>query len=143
MTQKIVLASRSGVRKKILDENNIKCEVMPADVDEDSIKESLLKEKNLQPIFFPSINKENYDKFIETYHKIFEEYPNQLSFLSYDLIGLVYYLALQNNFIIDKKMFLKKNMFKGKMGIFEVKDNKINHTLNFYKAEDNNFKKIF
>ena len=40
-------------------------------------------------------------------------------------------------------MFLKKNMFKGKMGIFEVKDNKINHTLNFYKAEDNNFKKIF
>ena len=45
MTQKIVLASRSGVRKKILDENNIKCEVMPADVDEDSIKESLLKEK--------------------------------------------------------------------------------------------------
>ena len=104
---------------------------------------SLLKETNLQPIFFPSINKENYDKFIETYHKTFEEYPNQLSFLSYDLIGLVYYLALQNNFIIDKKMFLKKNMFKGKMGIFEVKDNKINHTLNFYKVEDNNFKKIF
>ena len=105
--------------------------------------ESLLKETNLQPIFFPSINKENYDKFIETYHKTFEEYPNQLSFLSYDLIGLVYYLTLKNDFIIDKKMFLKKNMFKGKMGIFEVKDNKINHTLNFYKAEDNNFKKIF
>ncbi len=105
--------------------------------------ESLLKETNLQPIFFPSINKENYDKFIETYHKTFDEYPNQLSFLSYDLIGLVYYLALQNDFIIDKKMFSKKNMFKGKMGIFEVKDNKINHTLNFYKTEDNNFKKIF
>ena len=105
--------------------------------------ESLLKETNLQPIYFPSINKENYDKFIKTYHETFNEYPNQLSFLSYDLIGLVYYLALQNDLIIDKKMFLKKNMFKGKMGIFEVKDNKINHTLNFYKAEDNNFKKIF
>ena len=105
--------------------------------------ESLLKETNLQPIYFPSINKENYDKFIITYHETFNEYPNQLSFLSYDLVGLVYYLALQNNLIIDKKMFLKKNMFKGKMGIFEVKDNKINHTLNFYKAEDNNFKKIF
>ena len=105
--------------------------------------ESLLKEKNLQPIYFPSINKENYDKFIKTYHETFNEYPNQLSFLSYDLVGLVYYLVLQNNMIIDKKMFLKQNMFKGKMGIFEVKDNKINHTLNFYKAEDNNFKKIF
>ena len=105
--------------------------------------ESLLKEINLQPIYFPSINKENYDKFIKTYHETFNEYPNQLSFLSYDLIGLVYYLALQNELIIDKKMFLKKNMFKGKMGIFEVKDNKINHTLNFYKVEDNKFKKIF
>mgnify|MGYP002039418809 CR=1 FL=1 len=88
--------------------------------------ESLLKETNLQPIYFPSINKENYDKFINIYHETFNEYPNQLSFLSYDLVGLVYYLAIQNNLIIDKKMFLKKNMFKGKMGIFEVKDNKIN-----------------
>ena len=105
--------------------------------------ESLLKETNLQPIYFPSINKENYNKFIKTYHQTFDEYPNQLSFLSYDLVGLVYYLTLQNNLIIDKKMFQKKNIFKGKMGIFEVKNNKINHTLNFYKAEDNNFKKIF
>ena len=104
---------------------------------------SLLKETNLQPIYFPSINKENYNKFIKTYHQTFDEYPNQLSFLSYDLVGLVYYLTLQNNLIIDKKMFQKKNIFKGKMGIFEVKNNKINHTLNFYKAEDNNFKKIF
>jgi len=105
--------------------------------------ESLLKETNLQPIYFPSINKKNYDQFTKTYHETFNEYPNQLSFLSYDLVGLIYYLVLQNNLIINKKMFLKKNMFKGKMGIFEVKDNKINHTLNFYKAEDNNFKKIF
>jgi len=105
--------------------------------------ESLLKETNLQPIYFPSINKENYDNFVKIYHDTFAEYPNQLSFLSYDLLGLVYYLALQNDLIIDKKMFLKKNMFKGKMGIFEVKNNKINHTLNFYKVEDNKFKKIF
>ena len=103
----------------------------------------MLKETNLQPIYFPSINKKNYDQFTKTYHETFNEYPNQLSFLSYDLVGLVYYLVLQNNLIINKKMFLKKNMFKGKMGIFEVKDNKISHTLNFYKAEDNNFKKIF
>ena len=45
MKDKIILASKSGVRKKILDENNIICEVVPANVDEDSIKESLLKEK--------------------------------------------------------------------------------------------------
>ena len=105
--------------------------------------ESLLKEKNLQPIYFPSINKNNYDEFIKTYFETFNEYPNQLSFLSYDLIGLVYYLIVQNNFIVDQKMFVKKNKFKGKIGIFEIKDKKINHILNFYKAEENNFKKIF
>ena len=45
MTQKIILASKSGVRKKILDENNIICEVIPANVDEDLVKKSLIKEK--------------------------------------------------------------------------------------------------
>ena len=105
--------------------------------------ESLLKETSSQPIYFPSINKENYDYFIKTYHETFNEYPNQLSFLSYDLIGLVYYLIVKNNFVVSEKMFLKKNMFKGKIGIFDIKNNKINHILNFYKVENGSFKKIF
>jgi len=45
MSKKIILASKSGVRKKILDQNKIICEVIPANVDEDSIKESMIKEK--------------------------------------------------------------------------------------------------
>ena len=45
MNKKIILASKSGVRKKILEQNNIICEVIPANVDEDPIKESMLKEK--------------------------------------------------------------------------------------------------
>ena len=105
--------------------------------------ESLLKETSSQPIYFPSINKENYDYFIKTYHETFNEYPNQLSFLSYDLVGLVYYLIVKNNFVVSEKMFLKKNMFKGKIGIFDIKNNKINHILNFYKVENGSFKKIF
>ena len=44
MIDKIILASKSGVRKKILEENQIKCIVEPSNVDEDSIKDSLLKE---------------------------------------------------------------------------------------------------
>ena len=63
--------------------------------------------------------------------------------LSYDLVGLIYYLLLQNNFEIDNKLFLKKNKFKGVSGIFEIKNKKINHVLNFYKVEGNQFKKIF
>ncbi len=42
---KIILASKSEVRKKILDQNNIRCEVVPANIDEELIKDSLLKEK--------------------------------------------------------------------------------------------------
>ena len=45
MINKITLASQSGVRKKILEQNGIECEVIPANIDEDQIKESLLKEK--------------------------------------------------------------------------------------------------
>ena len=45
MIKSIILASRSGVRKKILEENNIKCEIILSNIDEDSIKESLIKEK--------------------------------------------------------------------------------------------------
>ena len=44
MVKEIILASKSGVRKKILEENNIRCRVEPSSVDEDNIKESLLRE---------------------------------------------------------------------------------------------------
>jgi len=105
--------------------------------------ESLLKETSSQPLYFPSVNKSNYEEFSSEYYEKYNLYPNQLSFLSYDLVGLVYYLILQNDNIIDQTMFAKKTLFKGKVGIFEIQDNKINHILNFYKVEDEKFKKIF
>tara|TARA_B110000037_G_scaffold221959_1_gene294803 strand:- start:2778 stop:3365 length:588 start_codon:yes stop_codon:yes gene_type:complete len=45
MVNKIILASKSGVRKKILEDNKITCRVEPSNVDEDNIKKSLLKER--------------------------------------------------------------------------------------------------
>ena len=45
MVNEIILASKSGVRKKILEENKIACRVEPSNIDEENIKESLLKEK--------------------------------------------------------------------------------------------------
>ena len=104
---------------------------------------SILKEENLQPIYFPSINKKNYDNFVSEYFNIYNEYPNQISFLSFDLVGLVYFLIYKNDFTINNKIFYKKNKFKGKIGIFEINKNKISHILNFYVAENNSFKKIF
>ena len=105
--------------------------------------ESLLKETSLHPIYFPSINKENYDLFIDEYNSFYESRPNQISFLSYDLVGLIYYLIYKNDFKISDNIFYKKNKFKGKIGIFEINKNIITHQLNFYSIENNQFKKIF
>ncbi len=58
-------------------------------------------------------------------------------------MGLVYYLLYKNNFEVDEEIFYKKNQFKGKVGIFEINKNRINHILNFYKVEEKKFKKIF
>ena len=44
MIKNIILASQSGVRKKILEENGINCEIIPAKIDEEMIKRSLLNE---------------------------------------------------------------------------------------------------
>ena len=45
MINNIILASRSEIRKKILNQNGINCEVMPANINEETVKKSLLKEK--------------------------------------------------------------------------------------------------
>ena len=104
---------------------------------------SLLNEKTLQPIYYPSINKENLEIFEKKFINEFNVKPNHLALLSYDLVGLIYYLTLKTNTSDLNKLFKEKNSFKGKIGIFDIKENKINHSLNFYKIEDNNFKKIF
>ena len=77
------------------------------------------------------------------YNSHYESIPNQISFLSYDLVGLIYYLIYKNEFKISDDIFYKKNRFKGKIGIFEINKNVITHQLNFYSVEDNQFKKIF
>ncbi len=105
--------------------------------------ESLLLETAAQPIYYPSINKENLEKFEKKFFKEFNENPNHLSLLSYDLIGLVYYLSLKNDILNIEKTFKAKNVFKGKIGIFEIENNKINHKLNFYKIDEGVLKEIF
>ena len=105
--------------------------------------ESLLKETNLQPIYYPSINKKNLDNFKKKFLNEFNQSANHLSLLSYDLVGLIYYLSLNNNLNGINKSFNLKNSFKGKIGIFDIEDNKINHRLNFYQVDKGLLKEIF
>ena len=105
--------------------------------------ESLLKEQSIQPIYYPSINKNNLENFEEKFLKEFSEQPNYLSLLSYDLVGLIYYLSKKNDLENLTSIFKKKNTFKGKIGIFDIENNKINHKLNFYEINDGKIKEIF
>ncbi len=105
--------------------------------------ESLLNETDIQPLYYPSINKENFDNYKIKYFNAFNEDPTHLSLLSYDLVGLVYYLSLNSNIENLNKIFKKKNSFKGKIGIFDIKNNKIYHKLNFYKIDNKELKEIF
>ena len=104
---------------------------------------SLLNEVDIQPLYFPSINKNNFENYKDKFFKEFNENPSHLALLSYDLVGLVYYLSLKTNLSNLDKLFKKKNSFKGMIGIFDIKNNKINHRLNFYKIEDKKIIEIF
>jgi len=105
--------------------------------------ESLIKETTSQPIYYPSVNKKNLDAFKQKFFKQFGKNPNHISLLSYDLVGLIYYLSLKSEVAEINKAFNARNSFKGKIGIFDVEDNKINHRLNFYKIEEGLLKEIF
>ncbi len=105
--------------------------------------ESLLSETSLQPIYYPSVNKKNLEEFKRKFLDEFDENPNHISLLSYDLVGLIYYLSLKSDITDANKTFNSKNSFKGKIGIFDIEDNKINHQLNFYKIESGLLKEIF
>ncbi len=107
--------------------------------------ESLIQEESLQPMYYPSINKKNWESYKNLFYKKFKKYPNHLSLLSYDLVGLIYYLSFKNNFLTSdiEKLFKDENSFKGKIGIFDIKNNEINHRLNFYKIEKNQTTEIF
>ena len=76
--------------------------------------ESLLIEKTIQPIYYPSINKKNLENFESKFKKEFDENPNYLSLLSYDLVGLVYYLSAKNGVSNINTLFKKKIILKEK-----------------------------
>ena len=104
---------------------------------------SMISEKSIQPIYYPSINRKNFEEFKNKFFKEFNDYPNHLSLLSYDLVGLIYYLSLKNGIADINNLFKNETSFKGKIGIFDIENDKINHRLNFYKIDEQKIKKIF
>ena len=76
MSNNIILASKSKVRKDILEKNNINCTVEPSNVDEDVLKESLLNEKaspeiiskNLAELKANKVSSKNHEQIVKNHH---------------------------------------------------------------------------
>ena len=71
MVKKIILASKSKVRKEILERHNIICEVKPSNVDEDMIKKSLEKQKASPEIVSKNLAEVKSNKISQKFHESF------------------------------------------------------------------------
>jgi len=103
--------------------------------------ETLFKESSANQIYFPSINLANYSKFKETYFKNYNKYPSQISILSYDILGLIYYINKVQGSDLKKNIFNKKS-YVGEVGEFSFEDKIVTHKLDIYQVFDNKFLKI-
>ena len=103
--------------------------------------ETLLKESSANQIYFPSINLANYSRFRETYFKNYDKYPSQISILSYDILGLIYYVSKVQGSDLKKNIFNKKS-YVGEVGKFSFEDKIVAHKLDIYQVLDNQFLKI-
>ena len=104
--------------------------------------ESMFYENTIKNLYYPSVNYKEFKKFNEKYFKKFEIYPNEISILAYDALGLIYYSWKQNNEFKSVSDFLFKNKIQGKIGTFSLKDGKVVQELQMYKAENKKFIKF-
>jgi Nucleotide-binding protein implicated in inhibition of septum formation len=158
----IILASKSKVRKKILEENGFQCKVDPSNVDEESIKESLLKEgetpeiisKNLAEIKANKISQKINDKLvlgadsvIDLDNKIISKPKNRAEALNIlqELNGKTHYLISsvcisKNGSMIwnhtDKASLTMKKMSTDELKIYleKIKDEEL-YAYNVYQIE--------
>ena len=104
--------------------------------------ESIFYENTIKNLFYPSIDYREFKKYNNNYFQKFKSYPNEITILTYDALGLIYYAWKKNGKINSANDFLFKNKIKGKIGTFSFKDRKVIQDLKIYKTEDNKFIKF-
>ena len=93
-------------------------------------------------MYYPSINYKEFKKYNEKYFKKFNQYPNEITILTYDALGLIYYAWKLNGKIDSISDFYFKNKIKGKIGTFSFKERKVIQELDIYKIENKKFIKF-
>ena len=134
--------------------NNLKSvltSLIYTDVDEDKVlfttvnqwfDKSVFYENTITQLYYPSINYKEFKNYNKKYFKKFKSYPSEITILTYDALGLIYYAWKKNGNIMSINDFSFKSKIKGKIGTFSFKDKKVFQELNIYKAEKNKFTKF-
>ena len=104
--------------------------------------ESIFYENTIKNLYYPSVNFKEFKKYNEKYFKKFNVYPNEITILTYDALGLIYYTWKKNGMIKSINDFSFKNKIKGKIGTFSFKNQKVIQELSIYKTEDKKFIKF-
>ncbi len=134
--------------------NNLKSvltSLVYTDVDQDKVlfttvnqwfDESIFYENSVKNLYYPSIDYKEFTKYKKNYFKIFNSYPSEITILTYDAIGLIYYIWKKNGKINSVNDFSFKGRIKGKIGTFSFEEKKIIQNLNIYKTENKKFTKF-
>ena len=104
--------------------------------------ESIFYENTIQDLYYPSVNYKEFKKYNDKYFKKFKKYPNEITILAYDALGLIYYAWKKNGKISSINDFSFKNKIKGKIGTFSFKDGKVTQELDIYKTGKKKFIKF-
>jgi hypothetical protein len=104
--------------------------------------ESFFYENTITHLYYPSINYKEFKNYNKKYYKEFKSYPSEITILTYDTLGLIYYVWKTNGNIESINNFSFKNKIKGKIGTFSFKNKKVIQELNIYKAEKDKFTKF-
>jgi len=104
--------------------------------------ESIFYENTIQNLYYPSVNYKEFKKYNKKYFNRFKIYPNEITILAYDALGLIYYAWKKNGKIASVNDLLFKNKIKGKIGTFSFKDGKVIQELDIYKTIDKKFIKF-
>ena len=104
--------------------------------------ESIFYENTIRNLYYPSIDYKEFKKYNDKYFKKYQKYPNEITILTYDALGLIYYAWKTNGKITSINDFSFKNKIKGKTGTFSFRDKKVKQDLEIYKTDKNKFIKF-
>ena len=104
--------------------------------------ESIFYENTIKDLYYPSVNYNEFKKYNNRYYEKFKIYPNEITILSYDALGLIYYAWKKNGKINSINDFSFKNKIKGKIGTFSFKNGKVIQELDIYKTSNKKFVKF-